>query len=126
MQEPIVIKGNVPSKSNGYRTAVYSSPKTGKPIARLIKSQELKAYEESFGYQFNPQRRGRFFPGDFSMVLHVYYKDRRRDLDGSLKIILDCLQEYKLIKNDRHMQELFIKRHIDAKNPRIEFELNNC
>jgi len=40
-----------------------------------------------------------------------------------MKIVLDCLQRVKAIKNDNKTVGLFIRKFLDKLNPRIEFEI---
>jgi Holliday junction resolvase RusA-like endonuclease len=54
----------------------------------------------------------------------VYYESQKPDLDNALKIVLDCLQGCKAIKNDRNCVKIIAQKFIDKTNPRIEFELN--
>jgi Holliday junction resolvase RusA-like endonuclease len=110
----ITILGQVPSKSNGYKIGNN----------RLYKSKELKEYEERFYWQLlkhgliiNPLK------DKFSIEIFVYFQSNRSDLDNSAKIILDCLQNCKVIENDRLCHRLTMHKFIDKDNPRIEFEI---
>jgi Holliday junction resolvase RusA-like endonuclease len=102
-----IVKGQVPSKSNGYKIGGN----------RLYKSKELKSYEESFAWQI--PRSNESFQGKFGITLSVYFQSNRSDLDNSAKVILDCLQSAGIIKNDRNCFELQMTKHIDKINPRI-------
>lgn len=105
------INGQVPSKSNGYKIA-------GK---RLIKSKELKEYEQSFAWQSHNYTNR--FVTDFGITIRVYFQSKRSDLDNSAKIILDCLQAKGIILNDRNCQVIQMYKFIDKENPRIELYL---
>jgi Holliday junction resolvase RusA-like endonuclease len=52
------------------------------------------------------------------------YESQKPDLDNALKIVLDCLQGCKAIKNDRNCVKITAQKFIDKINPRIEFTLN--
>lgn len=108
----ITIKGQVPSKSNGYRIANN----------RLFKSIELKSYEASFEWQIKKNVK-ECIDVPFQIWIEVYFQSNRSDLDNSAKVILDCLQTSGVIKNDRLCQVLVMRKHIDKDNPRIEFEI---
>ena len=43
------------------------------------------------------------------------------DLDNSLKVVLDCLQYTKTIKNDNRCAKIVAEKFIDKDAPRIEF-----
>ena len=62
--------------------------------------------------------------GLFELELNVYYEPQRPDLDNCFKIVLDCLQGCKAIKNDRNCVKITARKFIDKINPRIEFTLN--
>lgn len=53
----------------------------------------------------------------------VYHENMRPDLDNGFKILLDCLQSCKTIKNDRQCVEIHARKLVDKLNPRIEFTL---
>jgi Holliday junction resolvase RusA-like endonuclease len=108
----IIIKGQVPSKSNGYRIGNN----------RLYKSVELKEYEVSFDWQIK-KHKGQTISEPFEIWIDVYFQSNRSDLDNSAKIILDCLQNSGMIANDRLCSVLVMRKHIDKLDPRIEFEL---
>lgn len=103
----LTIKGQVPSKSNGYRIANN----------RLYKSKELKQYEESFVWQVVDRI---WFDEKFGITLTVYFQSNRSDLDNAAKVILDCLQTSGIIKNDRNCWQLQMTKEIDKLNPRVE------
>jgi Holliday junction resolvase RusA-like endonuclease len=111
----ITILGQVPSKSNGYKIGNN----------RLYKSKELKDYEHFFLIKMLEYRHLFIEPikDKFSIKILVYFQSNRSDLDNSAKIILDCLQNCKVIENDRLCQELHMLKFIDKDNPRIEFEI---
>jgi Holliday junction resolvase RusA-like endonuclease len=52
------------------------------------------------------------------MSIKLYLK-RDRDIDGSLKILLDSLQGFLFI-NDSQVKYLEIEKFIDRENPRVE------
>jgi Holliday junction resolvase RusA-like endonuclease len=119
-----IIYGNVPSKSNCYRVVMIKPKKgtEGKSHASMAKTQDLRAYEESFFYQCRAYR-DRMIEGPFKIEIDVFYPSRRADLDNSLKVVLDCLQRIKAFKNDNNCVEIHAKRKIDTDTPRIEFKL---
>lgn len=109
------ILGQPPSKSNCYRVI------TIKGHGSLGKTPALKKYEESFFMQCS--LRGADINTRFELVVDVYYASDRPDLDNALKVILDCLQKCKAIRNDRLCAKIVAQKLIDKINPRIEFEL---
>ncbi len=115
------ILGNTPSKSNCYRIITMRS-KAGKTHSSLAKTSVLKKYEDSFYMQVG-KYRGAMIEEYFEFEIDVYYPSNRSDLDNSLKVVLDCLQKSKVIKNDNKCTQIFARKFIDKLNPRIEFKI---
>jgi Holliday junction resolvase RusA-like endonuclease len=105
-----VIYGTVPSKSNSYRFS-------GK---FMYKTKALKDYEQSFIEQCTFYK-GAKIQGNIKIILKVYYPNRKSDLDGVTKAVLDLLQKVEAFDNDNKVAELFLYKGLDKENPRIEF-----
>lgn len=109
------IYGDIPSKSNGYKVV------TLRGHGSIAKSRTLKEYEQTFFLQcalrnFNIDQY-------FKITVDCYFGSNRKDLDGCFKILLDCLQSCRAIKNDRLCTEIHARKLIDKNNPRVEFEI---
>lgn len=111
-----MISGNCPSKSNCYRIVTINGRSS------LSKSKALKDYENSFFMQCG-HYRNKDISGYFELHLRVFYPSQRSDLDNSLKIVLDCLQRVKAIRNDNKCVRIVAEKYVDKITPRIEFEL---
>lgn len=107
-----VIHGVCPSKSNCYRIGKQGI---------LFKTKALTEYEKKFFIQC--KLRNRMIEGYFEINLQVFYPSERSDLDNSLKVIMDCLQRAKAIKNDNKCVKIVAEKFTDKANPRIEFVL---
>lgn len=116
MKHEQVILGQTPSKANTYRII------TIKGHGSLAKTSTLKAYEEKFYLQCGTYRNKKI-DGFFELYVDVYFHSNQPDLDNSLKVILDCLQTCKAIKNDRNCVKIVANKFIDKLNPRIEFTI---
>lgn len=90
--------------------------------ASLAKSAALKKYEKDFFIQCG-QYRNMMWDQYFELEVDVYYPTQRSDLDNCLKVLLDCLQGVKAIKNDNKCVRIEANKYLDPKNPRIEFTL---
>ena len=110
-----IILGQPPSKSNSYRVVIVHGH------GSLSKTQTIRKYEESFFMQCD--LRGAKINNRFKLTVDVYFGSDRPDLDNSCKVILDCLQGCKVIRNDRLCAEIHARKFIDKLNPRIEFTL---
>ena len=111
MSAAFTIYGQVPSKSNGYKIITISGHSS------LAKTKALKDYERKFYLQC--PLRGEEIAEPFAIDMDVYYNSNRPDLDNAFKIVLDCLQLCKAIKNDRYCFEIHARKLVDKVNPRI-------
>lgn len=110
------IKGNAPSKSNAYKIITLNGH------GSLCKGKALKIYENSFYMQIG-DLRNIMIDKYFEFHCRVYNDSMRKDIDNASKIILDCLQHTKTIKNDNLCVKLVMEKFIDKDNPRIEFKI---
>ena len=111
-----IINGNTPSKSNSYKIITINGH------GSLGKTPALKKYENDFFIQCN-HYRNKMIDGYFELHIKVFYPSQRSDLDNSLKIVLDCLQRVKAIKNDNKCVKIVAEKYLDKLNPRIEFKI---
>jgi Holliday junction resolvase RusA-like endonuclease len=112
-----VIFGTTPSKSNSYRIIRLGNR------CSMCKTSAVKKYEDSFYMQLSGNLRDKMITGFFEIEIDVYYPSMRSDLDNSLKVVLDCLQKAKAIKNDNKCSKIIARRFVDKVNPRIEFNI---
>lgn len=118
------IHGKVPSKSNCYKIITKKDNKTGRYHGSLAKTDALTEYENIFFIQCNHYRNKPMINGYFEINLRVFYPTQQADLDNSLKIILDCLQQKcKAIKNDNRCVKINAEKYLDKTDARIEFQL---
>lgn len=113
--EKVVIFGKTPSKSNCYRIIKINGH------GSLCKTKGLKQYEKDFFIQIPPKYRGLDITDYFEFEIDVFYPSQRADLDNSLKVVLDCLQKAKVIRNDNKCVRIVANKALDKVNPRIEF-----
>ena len=115
------IHGNTPSKSNCYKIITMGSGL--KKHSSLAKTKSLKQYEQDFYIQLPPALRNLDINTYFEFEIDVYYPSQRADLDNSLKVVLDCLQHSKTIRNDNKCVRIVANKALDKLNPRIEFKI---
>ena len=115
MSAAFTIYGQVPSKSNGYKIITISGHSS------LAKTKALKDYERKCYLQC--PLRGEEIAEPFAIDMDVYYNSNRPDLDNAFKIVLDCLQLCKAIKNDRYCFEIHARKLVDKVNPRLELSI---
>ena len=118
-----MILGEPASKHNSRRRL-----KLGKRTV-YAKSDKAYAFSQSARLQIPVEARV-MFAGPVAVTLHVFYANRRSDLDDT--IICDVLQAEFLgppknalvcrrgvYLNDRQIVERHVYKHIDRKNPRV-------
>lgn len=110
-----IIYGDVPSKSNCYKIIKTAG------FHRLGKTSAIKAYEQKFFLQCS--LRNANISKRFKIELDCFNSSDRKDLDNSFKILLDCLQQCKAIKNDRLCVEINARKFVDKDKPRVEFSI---
>lgn len=85
---------------------------------RVLVSREARAYRTQCATAAMMQRAA-LVHGDVSIVGTVYFADRRRDLDGAIKVLLDSL-EGVCYANDRQVAHIDLRRAVDKSAPRVE------
>lgn len=111
-----IIHGQCPSKSNSYRVVRIAGH------GSLAKGKGLKEYEKNFFLQCGKYRNAKI-EGYFELYIDVYFTTQSHDLDNTLKIVLDCLQTIRAIKNDNRCVKIVAQKFIDKMDPRIEFTI---
>lgn len=105
-----IILGELASKSNSRKIVRF-----GKRMA-VIKSDKARNWLQNAGYQIKKPKE--LIVEDVELEAHIYYASRRPDLDESL--LMDALQEFGVIKNDRQIRRKIIHGYVDRENPRCE------
>lgn len=87
----------------------------------IVKSPEARAYQLEVKRAW---ARERLLPivGAVAVTLRWYRAAKRGDLDGRLKVVLDCLQGLAY-ENDKQIIRILAERHEDPANPRLEVEI---
>lgn len=106
-----LIYGQVVGKANHYQATRRG----------IIKDALIRAYEHKFAMQC--KNKGANINTPFTLSLVVYYETKKNDLDNSLKTILDCLQQCKVISNDNLCVEIRARKAIDRLHPRAIIEI---
>lgn len=111
------IYGVIVSKSNH-----YMSVPDGATGSRIILDDVFKKYQSSFLSQISIYK-DKMINSPFILHADVYYINDRFDLDNSIKSLLDLLQDAKAITNDKLCIEIHGRKHLDRRNPRVEFSI---
>jgi Holliday junction resolvase RusA-like endonuclease len=110
------ILGEPASKSNSRKMVVRRSKKKGKLYLAPVKSDKALSYEEDAILQLKPLRPKEPIGEDLELTCHIWYANRRSDLDESL--IMDLLQKAEIIINDRQIRSKHIYGYVDKHRPR--------
>lgn len=116
MESWITIPGCPPAKSNTYRIVKVGGHSS------LTKTKALLTYEQAF-YWHN-FARGLDIRTPFTFEVRVFFPSVRNDLDNSLKVLLDCLQQCRTIRNDNLCCRIVAEKFVDKAAPRVEFRLS--
>lgn len=110
-----IIHGIVIGKSNHYFAISDSENK-----CRIVLDEKYKEYKKQFMAQVKIYKDKMIgFP--FILYADVFYINDSFDLDNSVKTLLDLLQDCHAITNDKLCLEIHARKHIDKRNPRVEF-----
>ena len=115
--ETETIFGQIVGKANHYQAVPGRNGEK-----RIIKDGKIRAYERSFMRQCTKYRNRRI-SSRFRLFVRVWHSSVRFDLDNSLKTLLDCQQMVEAITDDKLCFQIEAEKHIDKRNPRVEFAL---
>ena len=95
------------------------SNRTGK--SKFYKRRIVQNWEYTAGYQIKHQWKGKriTFLGKVKIEINLFHQ-RGRDIDASIKVILDLLQHMRIYQNDSQAVSLLVTKSKDLKNPRCE------
>lgn len=108
------ILGEPASKSNSRRIVKI------KGNTRIIKSEKALRYKDDFLRQIKPPPVP--IEGDVMIEVVVWYATRRPDLD--ITLIMDLLQDSKVILNDRQIKVIKAYHQLDKNNSRSIIRLS--
>ena len=89
---------------------------------RRFLTKNGKATKEAMSWEIKSWWKHEPLKDDVCINVLFYFKDNRKDIDGCLKALLDCMQGI-VYENDRQITELHIFKMIDKKKPRVEIQV---
>lgn len=91
--------------------------------SRMYMTDEGKSMKELYQWQIKTQWKRSMIQGPVMLTAYVYYGDKKkRDLDNSMKILLDSMS-HMVYKDDSQIQSLWIIKRYDEKNPRVDIDV---
>lgn len=108
-----IIYGEPASKGNSRRVARNGM---------FIKSKKAMDYKESFENQAKEKKlyQDVLIEDDIELIVDVWYKSRRPDLE--IELIQDIMQGI-IYKNDRQIKKKIAERFLDRDNPRARIRI---
>lgn len=91
-------KNILSKKYRAYKKTVQSIPTNFEPIPKKYRRKKLIK--------------------NISVNITLYEKDNRRDVDATIKIILDCLNG-KIWEDDSQIWEIYVRQLIDREDPKV-------
>lgn len=115
----MILTGNPPSTNHIYKMTCRGR------FPNMYMSKEGKEIKESWQKQARLQYKGA--PQGKSVEIKIYVKlffqdNRKHDIDGSNKILLDSLNNI-VWTDDSQIKKATFEKFIDRENPRVEIEI---
>jgi len=90
----------------------------------MFKKKTVKDWEFTAGWDLKKQlmdmKGQKTFTGNVKVGLTFYYRVNR-DIDASIKVLLDLLQKQQVVVNDRQIRKImYIDIFQDVQKPRVE------
>ena len=90
----------------------------------MYKTKEMKDWQEMVGWEYKRHHTSLRWLTDPLYVGITMFLKRDRDIDSSLKGVLDALQGI-VYTNDKQIVHLNVRKEVDVKNPRLEIEIES-
>lgn len=89
----------------------------------MYKTREAKAWEDEVGYIILGTAKRTRFTGTVEVNVMMRLV-RNRDIDSSLKLLLDVMQTMEVYENDSQIMKLTVEKRFVALYPTIEVEVS--
>jgi|WetSurMetagenome_2_1015567.scaffolds.fasta_scaffold01987_3 Holliday junction resolvase RusA-like endonuclease len=90
---------------------------------KYYKVAKVRDWEDETGWMIKKQlKKHKILEGDIYISIYMYLK-RDRDIDSSIKPVLDLLQKLKIYDNDSQITFMNVTKEFDKKNPRMNIEV---
>ena len=89
----------------------------------MYMTPEGKALKELYQWQIKTQWKRPWIQGGVMLTIYIYYPNHvKRDLDNSMKILLDSMSGM-VYKDDSQIMSLWVIKRFDADNPRVDIDV---
>lgn len=82
---------------------------------KYYKDKKAVDWEEEVGWIVKQKKP---LTGDLQVQIYMCLA-RDRDIDSSLKLVLDTMAKVGVYENDSQIQEMLVSKYIDKENPRM-------
>lgn|SRR3990167_1942689 len=86
-------------------------------------THEGKVWKEAAQWDIKRQYKGKVKKGDVIIKEMCFFLKRRRDIQGSLKLIFDAMEGI-VYENDNQIVDFRVVKAEDKENPRVEIEIS--
>lgn len=89
---------------------------------KWYKDRDIVLWERECLYML--RKKVDLLTGGITVNIGFYFPDnRRRDIDGKIKFVLDLCQKAGFYVDDSEVVNLIVSKRIDKNNPRLEMEV---
>lgn len=118
-KKDIIVYGEPVGKKNNYLAGLS---KQKRPY--IYKSKKLTDYEKYFVAECLKCYKGRMgINTQFDIIVEVYYRNLKNDLDNSVTTVMDCLQMAGIITDDALCRHATTWKIYDPHRPRVEVKI---
>lgn len=110
------ILGQCYSLKNTRQPVEIKSKWTDKRRTIFVPNEKAREFDRQFGLQV-PRSARQKLTTPVGVSITIYYPTNQQDLDEAL--VLDLLQKYEVIANDRQVVSKFVQKRIDKARPRV-------
>lgn len=97
-------------------------PHCKKPLHMLtIANEKAQDFEEAFRAQL-PKDAQQHLEVPVRVDIEIFYPSNRQDVDEAL--VLDLLQKFRVIENDRQVVAKYVEKRVDERNPRVVVQVH--
>ena len=102
--------------------ATYGVSRGGK--IPFYKKRPVRDWEYTAGWEVKRQWKGKHIMIEDPITMDIkWFYSRNRDIDASLKVLLDLFQHMRVYQNDMQIVKINMEKEQDIKRPRVEVEI---
>lgn len=96
-------------------------PHCKRPLHMLtIPNEKAHDFEDQFRQQLPPGAQ-QHLESPVRVDIEIFYPSNRQDVDEAL--VLDLMQKFRVIENDRQVVAKYVEKRVDERNPRVHVKV---